>query len=433
MNTRPVVDSGLFLSYVVNNHPCCKTASLQLFTHAEEDEMKQTLLRLLTALHETAPHRAFSVCLWDGEIHRFGKGEPEFTLTVHNPNAVKSILAQGTLGFGEAYMSGTIDVSGDFKALMRIGSSARFQNLRLSLRTRLHAALRAFTSKNTLSQATKNIAHHYSLGNDFYRLYLDDSMTYSCAYFRSEADTLEQAQCQKYHHICRKLELQKDESLLDVGCGWGGMVLFAAREYGARSTGCTLSVPQAEFARTRIEQEGQSGRAQILLQDYRHVTGSFDKWVSIGMFEHTGKKFIPLFMRKIRTLLAPAGIGLLHTIGKERPTPGDPWSGKYIFPGSYIPTLSETLDAMGRADLVPIDVENLRLHYARTLDEWAARFERNIETAREMFGEPVIRLWRMFLRGCAEGFRIGDLRLYQITFTNGVNNEMPLTRDHLYT
>jgi cyclopropane-fatty-acyl-phospholipid synthase len=394
--------------------------------------MKHTLLRLLATLHESSPHTPFSVSLWNGEVHRFGTGDPAFTLIIHTPRAIRSILARGTLGFGEAYMSGSLDVSGDFKAVMRLGSSAGFQHLRVSLPTRVRAALRALTSMGTLSQATKNIAHHYSLGNDFYRLYLDDSMTYSCAYFRSEHDTLEEAQCQKYHHICRKLGLRKDETLLDVGCGWGGMVLFAAREYGARSTGCTLSVPQAELARSRIEQEGQSGRAQVLLKDYREVHGRFDKWVSIGMFEHTGKRFIPLFMRTIRSVLVPGGRGLLHTIGKERPTPGDPWAAKYVFPGSYIPTLSETLDAMGRAGLVPLDIENLRLHYARTLDEWTERFETNIGMVTEMFGESFARLWRMFLCGSAEGFRTGDLRLYQITFTNGLNNDMPLTRDYLY-
>jgi len=285
---------------------------------------------------------------------------------------------------------------------------------------------------DTLIQSPKNISHHYDRGNDFYRLWLDESMTYSCAYFRSENDTLEQAQQQKYEHICRKLQLKKDDTLIDVGCGWGGMLIYAAKNYQVSGVGCTLSEPQVQFAKERIDQEGLQDRITVLKQDYREIDGAFDKFVSIGMFEHVGKKFLPQFMEKTRSLLKKGGIGVLHYIGKEKPFAGDPWTMKYIFPGGYIPVLDETVRAMGKADFIPIDIENLRLHYARTLDEWSKRFETHIEKIRSRFDESFVRMWRMFLNGSSAGFRYGNSRLHQITFTNGLNNSLPITRENLY-
>jgi len=394
--------------------------------------MKKTLHDLLQRLSSNAPDVPFTVRFWDGTQSQYGRGEPAFTLAFRNQRAARRVITTGVLGFGEEYMAGALDVEGDFKKLMALGTDPQIQEVQLPLPTRLSIAVQHLVTANRFRRSPRNIAHHYSRGNDFYKLYLDDSMTYSCAYFKTDDDTLEKAQQQKYEHVCRKLQLREGESLLDVGSGWGGMLVYAALQYGAKPTGCTLSEPQFDFTREIIKQRGLESRASVLLQDYRALKGTFDKWVSIGMFEHVGKKYIGLFMRTAARCLAPGGIGLLHTIGKEQASRPDPWTMKYIFPGGYIPTLGEIIDAMGEAGLVPLDVENLRLHYAATLDRWAERFERSAAKVKALFGESFVRMWRMFLNGSAAGFRLGDLRLYQITFSNGLNNTLHLTRDHLY-
>ncbi len=394
--------------------------------------MKKTLQNLLEALSARLPDIPFEVRFWDGQPERYGNGTPAFSLAFNTAAAAKQIFSRGSMGFGEQYVDGNIDVAGDFQQLVRIGIDPRFQGIKLSARTRAAVFLRHLASLNTLGRSPGNITHHYDLGNDFYKLYLDDSMTYSCAYFRSDTDTLEKAQEQKYEHICRKLQLKEGETLLDIGCGWGGMLLYAARHYGVKGLGCTLSPHQAEYARERVAQEGLDKSITILLEDYRNIKGQFDKFVSIGMFEHVGKGFIPIFMKKMGALLNPGGIGLLHTIGKERNTSGDPWTMRYIFPGGYIPVLDHVIRTMGKENLVPVDIENLRLHYAATLDEWSRRFEANVRKIEEMFDARLVRMWRLYLNGSAAAFRWGNIRLYQILFTNGLNNSLPSTREHLY-
>lgn len=394
--------------------------------------MKKKLQALLARLSSHRPDIPFEVRFWDGDKRTYGDGPPAFVITVKSQGAAKRIFSRGSMGFREDYVAGNIDIQGALQELVRLGLDLRSQGVRLSLGTIGAILFQRIASLNTLHRSPENIAHHYDLGNDFYKQYLDESMTYSCAYFRSDTDTLEQAQQQKYEHICRKLQLREGETLVDIGCGWGGMLIYAARHYGVKGTGCTLSKNQAEYARERIAREGAEKKITILCEDYRNIEGRFDKFVSIGMFEHVGKGFIPEFMEKTRTLLKPEGIGLLHTIGKERTTPGDAWTMKYIFPGGYIPVLDRVIRVMGKKGLVPVDIENLRLHYAKTLDEWEKRFEANTETIEQMFDERLVRMWRIYLNGCAATFRWGDIRLYQILFTNGLNNSLPMTREHIY-
>ena len=394
--------------------------------------MKKTLEQLFRALHQNIPHICFAVQFWDGDIFRGGNGEPSFTIIFKTSKAASRIFSKGSLGFGEEYMAGNIVVEGNLKDLLRLGMDPHFQNMKISPKTKLAILINHFKSLNTAKGSPRNISHHYDKGNDFYSLYLDESMTYSCAYFRDSNDSLEQAQQQKYEHICRKLNLTEGESLLDVGCGWGGMLIYAARNYGVRGVGCTLSAEQARYAQEKIKEEGLQDRLGVLWEDYRNISGQFDKFVSIGMFEHVGRGFIPTFMKKIRTLLKPGAAGLLHTIGKEKDTPRDGWIMKYIFPGGYIPVLDHVLRVMGENSLVPLDIENLRLHYAATLDEWARRFETHADQLLERFGDIFVRTWRLYLNGSAAAFRDGELRLYQILFTNGLNNSFPSTLEHLY-
>ncbi|MBA4418803.1 MAG: SAM-dependent methyltransferase [Syntrophus sp. (in: bacteria)] len=393
--------------------------------------MKKTFQQLISSLAENTPDIPFAVQFWDGDMQNYGKGEPSFKLCVKSPKAASRVLTKGILGFGEEYTVGTIEVEGDFNELMRLGFTPYVQDLKLSFGAKLAIFWQYVKSMNTPRNSLKNISHHYDRGNDFFRLYLDETMTYSCAYFCSPEDSLEQAQKQKYEHICRKLRLKEGENLVDIGCGWGGMLIYAAKHYGIKGTGCTLSQEQVGFARQRIKEEGLEGRIEILLEDYRNLQGRFDKFVSIGMFEHVGRKYITTFMEKANYLLRAGGTGLLHTIGKELDTPSDPWTMTYIFPGAYIPALDSIIKTMGEKRLVPIDVENLRLHYAATLDEWAKRFESRIEDIRNMFDDGFVRMWRTYLNGSAAGFRWGELRLYQILFTKGLNNELPMTRSYM--
>jgi cyclopropane-fatty-acyl-phospholipid synthase len=395
--------------------------------------VKRTFQELLGNLSTTFPHAAFEVSLWDGETKKYGTAAPAFTLKINNEEAAKVILSRGSMGFREEYAAGRIDVEGDLQELLHLGIDVDSRGLNLSAKTMASIALQNITSFNTLKKAPGNIAHHYDLGNDFYKLYLDESMTYSCAYFIKDDDTLDMAQQQKYEHICRKLCLKTGDTLIDIGCGWGGMLIYAARHYGVQGVGCTLSRHQEEYARERVKNEGLEKEITILREDYRNINRHFDKFVSIGMFEHVGKRYISVFMEKAKRLLKPGGVGLLHTIGKEQNTPGDPWTMKYIFPGGYIPPLDSVVNTMGKKGLVPLDIENLRLHYARTLDEWAARFEANIKEIEKMFDTRFIRTWRMYLNGSAACFRWGDIRFYQILFSNGLNNSLPMTREHLYS
>lgn len=394
--------------------------------------MKQVLIELFLALRGHVPDTNFAVRFWDGDVFRTGDGEHAFTITFKTRKAASRIFSKGSLGFGEEYMAGNIVVDGNLQELLRLGMDPHFQNMKISTRTKLAILKNHLKSLNTAKGSPKNIAHHYDMGNDFYRLYLDESMTYSCAYFRNCGDSLEQAQQHKYEHICRKLKLMEGENLLDVGCGWGGMLIYAATNYGVRGTGCTLSVEQARYAQEKIEELGLQDRIHIRLEDYRNINGSFDKFVSIGMFEHVGRGFMQTFMQKIGTLLKPGAAGLLHTIGKEKETPRDGWVMKYIFPGGYIPVLDRIIRVMGENSLVSLDIENLRLHYAATLEEWARRFETNAEQLVERFGNTFVRMWRLYLNGSAAAFRDGELRLYQILFTNGLNNKFPSTLEHLY-
>ncbi len=394
--------------------------------------MLKTLEQLFDKLSEHTPDVPFEVQFWDGKKKSYGTGTRQFLLTFATKRAAEHVLESGSLGFGEEYMSGDIQVEGDFRQLLRFGTDAAFLNLPLGLKTKLAFQHLRQTSLNSLARAPKHIAHHYDLGNDFYKLWLDESMAYSCAYFRHEHDTLEQAQQQKFEHICRKLQLKAGDTLVDIGCGWGGMLIYAAKHYGVRGIGCSLSKQQVEYATDLVKRVGVSDKVSIVFEDYRKLEGQFDKFVSIGMFEHVGKQFIPTFMEKAKSLLKREGIGLLHTIGEERSMPGDPWTLKYIFPGGYIPSLDEIVRTMGEAGLVPTDIENLRLHYAKTVEEWCARFEAHTKKIETMFDASFVRMWRMFLNGCVVNFRYGNPRLYQVLFTNGLNNSLPLTREHIY-
>jgi cyclopropane-fatty-acyl-phospholipid synthase len=393
--------------------------------------MKKAMRELAAAINRTDPNAAFSFELWDGEVIGYG-GKPKTTLLIKSAKVPGQMFSKGFLGFGEAYVEGDLEVEGDLQELLRLGLIVQFDEKTFSLWQKMRLLAFRLKTMDTVGRARGNIAYHYDLTPEFYSLFLDESLTYSCGYFKNEDDSLDEAQRNKYDHIARKLMLSPSDTLIDIGCGWGGMLLRSARKYGIRGVGVTLSSNQSRYGSKMIEELGLGEQIEVKLQDYRLLSGKFDKFVSIGMFEHVGRRFIPVYMRKVAGLLKKGGIGLLHTIAKEVESATDAWMLRYIFPGGYVPSLAETIREMGRAGLCVLEIEGLRLHYGRTLDCWIANFERNIGKVREMFDERFVRMWRLYLNASSAGFKYNGTRLYQILFSNGLNNDLPMVREYMY-
>jgi cyclopropane-fatty-acyl-phospholipid synthase len=393
--------------------------------------VKKAIKNIAQMMHHFDPQACFNIDFWDGDAICFGN-LPRVTLRLKTKCCAKRIIEKGFLGFGEAYMMGDLEVDNDLEEFLRLGLAINFDDYHMPFWQKYRFIILSLLNRDTLRRAPKNISYHYDRGNEFYALYLDKTMAYSCAYFKKEEDSLEQAQLNKYEHICRKLLLKPNESLLDIGCGWGGMLIYAAQKYEITGVGNTLSQNQYEYANRIVKELGLQNQIKILYQDYRELSGKFDKVVSIGMFEHVGKKFIPIFIQKVSDLLKTGGLGLLHTIGKDTPSMSDPWTFNYIFPGAYLPTLHEITCGMGKTGFSVIDVENLRLHYAKTLEKWSENYERNVARVKELFDDAFVRQWRLFLYSAAAGFKYGESRLFQILFSNGLNNVLPITRAHVY-
>ena len=393
--------------------------------------MKKAIKNIARMMHQADPKACFAFEFWDGDVIRFG-AVPRVTLRLKTKSCARSIIGKGFLGIGESYMEGDLEIESCMVEFFRLGFAIGFDDYKLPLWQQFQLFILGMLNRNTLRCVQKNISYHYDRGDEFYTLYLDKTMTYSCAYFKRSDDSLEQAQLNKYEHIAKKLILKPDETLLDIGCGWGGMLIFAAQKYGIRGVGNTLSKNQFEYANRKIKELGLQDRLKFLYKDFRQLSGKFDKIVSIGMFEHVGKKFIPAFIQKVSDLLKTGGLGLLHTIGENTPSGSDPWTFNYIFPGAYIPTLHEITSEMGKTGFSIIDVENLRLHYAKTLEKWIENYEKNIEKIRELFDEAFVKQWRLFLHSTAAGFKCGKSQLFQILFSKGSNNALPITRAHVY-
>lgn len=392
----------------------------------------------------------FVVRYWDGSAERYGRvggdgmGDPEppiFTLTIRDPKAFALMQGNTILQFGEAYMRDQIDVEGDMSEMIALGvrsGSLLEQTLPLWLREALTGA--PPLSRRSPKRQKEDIAAHYDLGNEFFRLWLDRSLTYSCAYFRTGGETLEEAQARKIDYSLRKLRLIPGEKLLDVGCGWGALVMHAAERYRVQALGITLSEEQRRSACEAIAARSLTKNADVRLMHYaalsqlahKHQAQPFDKIVSIGMMEHIGKAHLPEFAEAVDTLLRPGGLALLHLITSVNEGPLNPWSAKYIFPGAYIPTTPEVLGLLNARRFHLWDVENLGPHYCRTLDAWAERFENAVPQVRAMYGEEFVRMWRLYLRGTSACFREGTLEVHQFLVSKeGARPLLPLTREDL--
>jgi cyclopropane-fatty-acyl-phospholipid synthase len=359
--------------------------------------------------------------LWDGFELSPASGSPIATIRINTRSALLAWLWDPDLNFGEGYMSGAIDVRGDLVALLESVYRA-LEGVQPRLWRRWQMANDTRTSK-------ANVHHHYDLGNDFYRLWLDREMVYTCAYFPAPDVSLEDAQVAKMDLVCRKLRLQPGERVIEAGCGWGGLALHMAAHYGVTVRAFNISTEQIAFARRRALEEGLTNRIEFVEDDYRNVSGTCDVFVSVGMLEHVGKPDYPSFGQVIEDVLPAHGRGLLHFIGRDQPLPLNPWVRKRIFPGAYPPTIREVCElVLEPHGFSVLDIENLRLHYAKTLEHWRRRFNASSRRVADMFDEPFVRAWELYLGGSQAAFSTGAMQLFQIVFARGGSNAIPWTR-----
>ncbi|KPV41610.1 cyclopropane-fatty-acyl-phospholipid synthase [Thiohalorhabdus denitrificans] len=389
--------------------------------------------KLAGKLLETMGNPPFALTLWDGRTLEPAPENPVARVHIRDRGAFYRLLRHPDLHFGDDYAAGRIEVEGDLAELLTVVDLTRQQRHghgggRPGLTSRLHRARR-----NTLSGSRENIHHHYDLGNDFYALWLDEDMVYTCAYFADPEMSLEAAQRAKMDHVARKLRLEPGQTVVEAGCGWGSLARHMAREYGVKVRAFNISTEQIAYARERARAEGLEDRVEFVQDDYRNVTGSYDAFVSVGMLEHVGTDNYRDLGAVIDRVLADHGRALVHSIGRNRPIgPMNPWIERRIFPGAYPPSLSEMTEIFEPYSFSIQDVENLRLHYARTLEHWLARYDANEEEVRRRFGESFVRAWRLYLSGSIAAFRAGSLQLFQMVFTRPTGNELPWTREYLY-
>ncbi len=387
-------------------------------------------------LHRFIKQGALVVVYPDGRRQHYGEaGVPAITMRLRDHSLPRRLLINPDLSLGEAYMDGTLTVDGDdiygLLELLMVNLKRQKGAWHIRWLLRLRRASRGFAQFNPVGQARKNVAHHYDLSGKLYKLFLDADQQYSCAYFRYPDDSLETAQETKKAHIAAKLLLKPGHRVLDIGCGWGGLALDLHRNYGANVTGVTLSEEQHKVARERAWVAEASEAVQFQLEDYRNVTGTFDRIVSVGMFEHVGVPHYREFFGKVHDRLAEDGVALIHTIGRiDGPSTTNAWTAKYIFPGGYSPALSEILPAIERAGLIVTDIEVLRLHYAETLKAWRARFEASRERVREIYDERFCRMWTFYLAAAEIAFRCNGHVVFQIQLAKR-QDAVPLTRDYL--
>lgn len=374
---------------------------------------------------------SFQVNFWDGEELLIGNGEPQFKVLINKPIDKKALLNSTSLAFGEAYMDGDVEFDGDL--FLVLNTILKYIN---KFNTNHKALPQIFHKVTNKSKQKEEVTSHYDIGNDFYSIWLDKTMSYSCGYFKNENDSLEEAQMNKINHILKKLNLQEGQSLLDIGCGWGTLLIEAAKQYKVRGLGITLSEEQYKKFSERIKEEHLEDLLEVKIMDYRDLKKShltFDRVVSVGMLEHVGRPNYNLFFENVDSVLVESGVFLLHYISGLKESEGDAFIKKYIFPGGVIPSLREIINISAEYDYHTIDIESLRLHYTKTLLEWYKNFSDNIDKVKEMFDERFIRMWSLYLCSCAVTFNNGVIDLHQILFTKGVNNKLPLTREYLYS
>lgn len=402
-------------------------------TQGEPLGLERWLTRKLLGAMGDSP---IAITLWNGETIKTIPGSAEVTLRIQDRRALWGLVTKPDLYFGDAYSLGRIGVEGSLLRLVDLAGDAseNYSVMNNGVGRLLAKLVTRAPRANTLAGSKENIHHHYDLSNDFYQLWLDpEHLQYTCAYYPHAGTTLDEAQAAKLHHVCRKLRLQPGDTVIEAGCGWGGLARFMALEYGAKVKAYNISHQQIMFASERAKREGFQDQVQYIEDDYRNARGDCDVFVSVGMLEHVGTRQYPVLGGVIDGCLKDNGRGLIHSIGRNQPRLMNVWIEKRIFPGAYPPTLGEMAAIFEPYQFSILDVENLRLHYARTLEHWLQNFENQRDKVADLFDEVFVRAWRLYLTGSISAFQRGDLQLFQVVFNRGQDNHVPLTREHLYS
>jgi cyclopropane-fatty-acyl-phospholipid synthase len=369
--------------------------------------------------------------LWNGEELRLADVSPVGRIVLRERRVVWDLLRQpGSLGLGEAYASGRLEIEGDLTTVLKhVFAVPEHETL---VRRAAWAWQLWRRRSRQLAHARANVHHHYDLGNDFYAHWLDEGMSYTCAYFPTPSASLEEAQAAKQEHVARKLWLRPGERVVEAGCGWGSLALHMARAHGVKVTAYNVSSEQIRYAREQAHAQGLADRVEFREDDYRNITGEYDVFVSVGMLEHVGPENYAALGSVIDRCLGPHGRGLVHSIGRVRRRPMDAWISRRIFPGAYSPTLEEMVGILAPHDFAVLDVEDLRLHYERTLIHWLERFEKNAAAIERRFDARFVRMWRLYLAGSIAAFHTSSLQLWQVAFARARSNAIPWTRANLY-
>lgn len=371
------------------------------------------------------------VVLWNGHEIQNHKGIMGARIFINDRSALMKLVLDPELHFGELYAAQRIEVQGNLLDFLE----EIYRSWPLYSQGKLVKKLLAKfqgTRRNSISDSQRNIRHHYDIGNDFYKIWLDERMLYTCAYFPEPDTTLEDAQLAKMDHICRKLNLLPGESVVEAGCGWGALSLHMAKHYDVKVTAYNISKEQIAFARQRAKAEGLEDKVAFIEDDYRNVQGKFDAFVSVGMLEHVGTDNYRELGDVINRSLKSDGRGLIHSIGLNFPRPMDAWTERHIFPGACPPSLAQMMQIFEPYDFSVLDVENLRLHYAKTLEHWLQRYDNNLNLVAEMFDMEFVRAWRLYLAGSLTAFKSGGMQLFQVSFARANQNNIPWTRQYLY-
>ena len=393
-------------------------------------KLERWLLRQVFKAIGPAPIR---LAFKDGEEMSPPGVSPRATILIHDRQALIGLMLDPEMAFGEAYSDGRIEVEGDLAEALEVVYKSWPGGADSGLYQRLTSRLLDRLQSNTLDGSRNNIHRHYDLGNDFYRLWLDQQLVYTCAYFPTPSATLEAAQEAKLDYVCRKLQLKPGERVVEAGCGWGALALHMARYYGVSVKAFNISHEQISHARRRAAEAGLSDKVEFIEDDWRNISGHFDAFASVGMLEHVGVANFAHLGDIIHRSIGDSGRGLLHFIGKSHKGVFSRWIRKRIFPGAYAPTINEAMTILEPHDYAVLDIENLRPHYARTLEHWLERFDKSSQQVAAMYDPWFERAWRLYLAGSIAAFRAGTLQLFQISFAGQARRPVTWTRDSLYT
>ena len=377
-------------------------------------------------------HPNICIQLWD-DVAIQQTDSPVATLKIKTRKALRAMLVSQEVGFGDEYSNGAIEVDNLVELLCEVFRAAQTAKKQKPVARKMSKLFEKKARANTLQGSKSNIHHHYDLGNDFYKLWLDEELQYTCSYFPDQSMTIEQSQQVKMEHVCRKLQLKPGQTVAEAGCGWGSLARYMALNYGVRVKSYNISHEQIVYATERAKSEGYSDQVEYVEDDYRNMAGEFDVFVSVGMLEHVGRQNYTQLGEVVDRVLSQNGRALVHSIGRNAPERMSPWIEKRIFPGAYPPTIREMMDIVEPFNFSVLDIENLRQHYALTLKHWLARYDANEETIAKMFDERFVRAWRLYLSGSIAAFQAGRLQLFQMVFARELDNQVPWTREHLYS